>query len=311
LFRKILIKLHMHCRRARTGGGNVVNVMTKVNLVRRSSQLALALLIVLAGASPIFAAARADRVDCQGRAIGELQRLSGRGYAVYQALADKKQFLTWVSCDDIQTELSTGVHESVHILTQEKDAYPLMDGSLVPRPHEVSRFFAPRDIAKSLDAHDVYVQNYLGPNGASSKTDFMYLLDELNAYTHDLDTAVALVSLQRRDRDVDHRDGLAAVMSFVMRYVDTARRTQPASWQGLQRAEPRRAVQALWGQAETTLASSCGLPAFGLHDRDYVAYLCEKNNTGALAELLDRAPVCPTECLAPATTSSTAANPSR
>jgi hypothetical protein len=285
--------------------------MTKVNAIRRSSQVALALLIVVGNAQPVFAARRADRTDCQNRAIGDLQRLSSRGYAIYQALADKKQFLTWVGCDDIQTELSTGVHESVHVLTQEKDAYPLMDGSLLPRPHEVSRFFAPKDIAKSLDARDVYVQNYLGPNGASSKTDFMYLLDELNAYSHDLDAAVALVSLQRRDRDVDHRDGLAAVMTFVMRYVETARKTQPASWQGLQRPQPRQAVQALWSQAETTLAASCGLPAFGLHDRDYVAYLCEKNNAGALAELLDRAPVCPTECLAPATTSSTAANPSR
>jgi hypothetical protein len=295
----------------RTGGGNVVNVMTKVKTIRRCSQLAAALLIVLGSAPATFAAHRADHADCQRRAIGELQRLSKRGYAIYEALADKKQFLTWVSCDDIQTELSTGVHESVHILTQEKDAYPLMDGSLLPRPHEVSRFFAPKDIARSLDARDVYVQNYLGANGASSKSDFMYLLDELNAYSHDLDTAVALVSLQRRDLDIDHRDGLAAVMNFVMRYVDTARRTQPASWQGLQRPEPRRAVQALWSQAEAALASSCGLPAFGLHDRDYVAFLCEKNNAGALAALLGRAPACPTECLAPATTSSTAPTPSQ
>jgi hypothetical protein len=157
LFGKILIKLHVHCRRGATGGGNVVNVMTKVNVIRRFSQVALALLIVLGDAPPIFAARRADRADCQNRAIGELQRLSKRGYAIYQALADKQQFLTWVSCDDIQTELSTGVHESVHVLTQEKDAYPLMDGSLLPRPHEISRFFAPRDIAKSLDARDIYV----------------------------------------------------------------------------------------------------------------------------------------------------------
>ena len=121
----------------------------------------------------------------------------------------------------------------------------------------------------------------------------MYLLDELNAYSHDLDAAVALVPLQRRDRVVDHRDGLAAVMTFVMRYVDTAKKTQPATWQGLQHAEPKKAIQALWSQAENTLASSCGLPAFGLRDRDYIAYLCEKKNASALADLLDRAPMCP------------------
>jgi hypothetical protein len=285
--------------------------MTKVNVMRRSFQVALGLLIVLGNSQPIFAARRADRSDCHSRAIGELQRLSTRGYAIYEAMADKKQFLNWVTCDDIQTELSTGVHESVHVLTEEKDAYPLIAGGLVRRPHEASRFFPPRDIAKSFDARDAYVQNYLGPNGASSKGDFMYLLDELNAYSHDLDAAVALVPLQRRDREVDHRDGLAAVMTFVMSYVETARKVQPATWQGLQHSEPKKAVQALWSQAETTLASSCGLPAFGLHDRDYVAYLCEKKNAGALADLLGRAPVCPTDCLAPATTSSTSSNRSQ
>jgi len=283
----------------------------KVNVMRKPFQAALGLAIVLGNSQLIFAAPRGEPTACHGRAISDLQRLSAHGYAVYQAMADKKQFLTLVACDDIQTELSTGVHESVHVLTEMKDGYPLIGGGLVRRPHEVSRFFPPKDIAKSLDARDAYVQNYLGPNGASSKGDLMYLLDELNAYSHDLDAAVALVPLQRRDREVDHRDGLAAVMTFVMRYVDTAKNTQPATWQGLQHAEPKKAIQALWSQAENTLASSCGLPAFGLHDRDYIAYLCEKKNASALADLLDRAPMCPTDCLAPATTSSTSSNPSR
>jgi hypothetical protein len=273
--------------------------------MRKPLQTVLALLLVVGSAQPIFAARRVDRADCHDRAIGDLQRLSARGYAVYEAMADKNQFLTWVACDDVQTELSTGVHESVHILTEQKDAYLLIDGSLVRRPHEVSRFFPPRDMAKALDGNDAYVQNYLGANGASSKGDFMYLLDELNAYSHDLNTAVALVPLQRRDRDVDHRDGLAALMMFVMRYVDTAQKAQPATWQGLQRPEPKKAIQSLWHQAEATLVSSCGLPAFGLHDRDYIAYLCEKKNASALGELLDRAPVCPADCLVPTTTSST------
>jgi hypothetical protein len=94
-------------------------------------------------------------------------------------------------------------------------------------------------------------------------------------------------------------------MSFVMRYVDKAQKTQPATWQGLQHAEPRATIKALWGQAEKTLASSCGLPAFGMHDRDYISYLCDKKNAGALADLLERAPACPTECLAPGTAAST------
>jgi hypothetical protein len=279
--------------------------MLKVSVMRNCLLMALGLVIAFGTSPSISATRRGNLSDCHSRAIAELQRFSAHGYGIYQAMGDKRQFLNWITCDDVQTELSTAVHESVHLLTAERDAYPLIAGGLVRRPHDVSRFFPPRQIAKSLDARDVYVQSYLGPNGASSKDDFMYLLDELNAYSHDLDAAVALVPLQLRDREVDHRDGLAALMTFVMRYVDTAQKTQPATWQGLQHSEPKKAIQILWSQAETTLASSCGLPAFGLHDRDYIANLCEKKNAGALTELLERTPVCPTACLAPATTSST------
>jgi hypothetical protein len=269
--------------------------------MRKPFQIVVALLGTLVISQ---AASAAPRTDCQNKAVQNLERLSPRGYAIYQAMTDKSQFLTWLTCDDVQTGLSTGVHESVHVLTEERDAYPLIDGSAVPRPHEVSHFFAPAQIAKKFNASDAYVQNYLLPSGASSKDDFMYLLDELNAYSHDLNSAVKLVSLQRHDLQIDHRDGLAALMTFVMGYVDVARKKQPATWQGLLHPEPKRAVQALWAQAETTLASSCGLPEFGLKDREYVGFLCEQKNSSSLGELLGRAPVCPSACLTTTTASS-------
>jgi hypothetical protein len=271
--------------------------------VRVSFLTVLTLLAVFGSSQETFAAPRIDQIGCRPKAIHDLQELSPRGYAIYQEVKDKSQFFTWLTCDDVQTGLSTAVHESVHVLTEEQDAYPLIDGSSIRRPHEVSHFFAPAKIAGKFDAHDPYVQNYLSPSGASSKDDFMYLLDELNAYSHDLNSAVKLVSLQRHDRDIDRRDGLAAVMDFVMRYVDVAQKREPATWQGLLRPEPRRVVQTLWSQAETTLASSCGLPEFGLKDREYIGFICEQRNGGALAELLGRAPACPSECLSSTTAS--------
>jgi hypothetical protein len=255
---------------------------------------AVAALLVLTGGAQ--SASAAPRTDCRAQAIQDLQRLSPRGHAIYQAMADKKQFLTWVTCDDVHLGLATGVHESVHMLTEERDAFPLIDGGQVRRPHEVSRFFAPREIAKRFDSRDPYVQTYLRPGAASSANEFMCLLDELNAYSHDLHSAVRLVPLQRRDRQADHRDGLAALMTFVMGYVDAAEKTKPATWQGLLRPEPRQVVQTLWAQAETALSSSCGIPAFGAKDRQYVAYLCEPKNSSALAEVLGRAPICPSAC---------------
>lgn len=253
-----------------------------------------ALFVVLGSAQTALAA---SRTDCRAQAIQDLQRLSPRGHAIYQAMPNKKQFLTWVTCDDVHLGLATGVHESVHMLTEQRNAFPLIDGGEVPRPHEVSRFFAPREIAKRFDAKDPYVQTYLRPGAASSANDFMYLLDELNAYSHDLHSAVRLISLQRRDRQADHRDGLAALMTFVMGYVDAAEKTKPATWEGLMRPEPRRVVQTLWAQAETTLAASCGIPAFGAKDRQYAAYLCEPKNGSALGQVLGRAPICPSTCV--------------
>jgi hypothetical protein len=239
----------------------------------------------------------AARTDCQPQALRDLQRLSPDGHAVYQAMTDKKLFMVFLTCEDVQLGLSTAVHESVHILTSDKDAYPLIGGGAVRRPHEVSKFYAPKEIAKRFDRSDMYVQTYLRPGAASSADDFMYLLDELNAYSHDIHSAVKLVSLHKGGGQVPHRDGLSALMTFVMGYVDTARQQHPTTWQGLQRPEVKKVVQTLWSQAETALAASCGLPGFGSKDRTYVGFLCSRQNAGALGELLGRAPACASPCL--------------
>lgn len=249
------------------------------------------------------AASAAPRTDCQPQAIRDLQRLSPQGHAVYLAMKDKKLFLTFLTCGDVQLGLSTAVHESVHILTQEQDGFPLIAGGIIRRPHEIERYFAPKEIAKRFDRGDMFVQTYLRPGAASSADNFMFLLDELNAYSHDLNSAVKLVPLHRGDGQVAHRDGLAALMSFVMGYVDAARQQNPATWQGLQRPEPKKLIQTLWTQAETALASSCGIPRFGSKDRQYVGFICGQKNGAALAEVLGRAPVCPSTCLSGGTAS--------
>ncbi|ETR79082.1 hypothetical protein X566_11850 [Afipia sp. P52-10] len=264
---------------------------------------AVSALIATSAIQTASAAPQSGRTDCHAAALANLQRLAPRGYAIYEAVSDKKQFLHWLTCDDVQLGLATGVHETVHLLTEERDGYPLIDGSVVRRPHEVSKFFAPKEIAGKFKPQDIYVQTYLRPGGASSKDDLLYLLDELNAYSHDLNAAVSLVSLRRRDRDVDHRDGLAAMMTFVMSYAETAQKSQASTWQRLLRPGPKHVVQTLWKQAEGVLASSCGIPAFGKNDRDYIRFLCEPKNGAALSEVLGRAPACASECLAAPTAS--------
>jgi hypothetical protein len=250
-------------------------------------------------------AALAARTDCQPQALRDLERLSPQGYAVYQAISDKRHFLRFLTCDDVVLGLSTALHESVHLLTSEKDAYPLVDGGVAKRPSESLRFFPPREIASRFDGRDAYVQTYLRRGAASSADDFRFLLDELNAYTHDLNSSVRLVSLRRPEHgEVGHRDGLAALMSFVMSYADTARQSVPGTWENLQRPETKETVRTLWTQAEKALAASCGIPAFGRDDRKPIGFLCDQKNGAALADLLGRAPACPATCLGPGTASS-------
>lgn len=266
---------------------------------------AAALLFIALGASPSFAAPQAKQSGCHSQALSQLERLSPEGYAIYKAMSDKKQFLVWLTCDDIQLGLATSVHESVHVLTEEQDSFPLINGEKIRRPHQVAKFFAPKLSGKNFDSRDSYVQTYLRPGSATSAENFLYMLDELNAYSHDLNSAVKLVSLQRRDRQVDHRDGLTALMAFVVSYTDTAKKSQPATWQGLQAAATKQVVQTLWAQAETTLNASCDIPAFGRKDKDYIAFINEPKNNTAISELIGRAPTISDECSSPSVTSST------
>ena len=210
----------------------------------------MATVVALLGIASSSALAAA-RTDCQPQAIRDLERLSPAGHAVYLAMRDKKQFLTFLTCEDVQLGLSTAVHESVHILTEQLNAYPLIGGGSVPRQHMVSRFYPPREIAYKFNQHDNYVQTYLRRGAASSADDLMYLLDELNAYSHDLASATKLVDLHKRDGQVDHRAGLAALMAFLMQYVDVARERKTPTWEGLQRAEVKSLI------APRRLADEC------------------------------------------------------
>lgn len=237
--------------------------------------------------------------DCRPGAIERLRTSSPGGFSIYQAIKDKKFFVSWISCDEAQFGLPTAVHESVHYLTAELDAFPLVHGGHLKRPHEASAFFAPSLIAGQFKPND-FVTTYLQPGSASSSTDFLYLLDELNAYTHDLDTAVSLSRSRRtaeQGYEVDHRDGLAALMAFVALYVERAERSERATWTGLLEPDVARTVSSLWGQAEQVMASSCGIPNFGTEDKSLIRQFCQNGPQASLKRIIGRPPVCPTACL--------------
>jgi hypothetical protein len=233
--------------------------------------------------------------DCRQSSLEKLKALAPDSYLIYADIKDKKFFLSWINCDDLQLGLSTAVHESVHHLTEDHDAFPLLDGHQLPRPHQVSKFFAPSAIAGKFGRNDMFAFTYLHPGRASSASDFLYLLDEMNAYTHDLNAAISLNKLRPADQFVAHRDGLAALMAFVAVYAQTAEESQPATWAGLQKLVPE--MSELWTQAETILEASCRVPDFGSQDQISIRQFCGAKPQASLRKLLGRTPVCPVQCL--------------
>ena len=243
--------------------------------------------------------------DCWPSGLQHLRAAAPDGYAIYLQVEDPAFFKGWIRCDDAQYDLATAVHESTHFVTSATDAFPLVGGGAIKLPHEVSAFYPPARIAKRFRPDD-FTTIYLRLGKASSSTDFLFLLDELNAYTHDLNAAVDLKDLKSADQTVDHRDGLAALMAFVAVYAETAQASEPETWRGLRSPQVASVVAGLWSQAERVMQSSCGIPDFGTKDKTYIARYCTTTARSALEPILGRAPICPTACLQPTEIATTA-----
>ena len=233
---------------------------------------------------------------CHVPALEQLSRLAPEGYQVYRKAKDKKFFMSWISCDNVQLGLTTAVHETVHMITEEENAYPLIDGRRLPRVPERRPLFPPKLAAGSFDPASTYVETYMKPGAATSAEEFGYLLNELNAYTHDLHAAVQLKSLSVPGQSVHHRDGLAALMAFVAAYTEKARTHHPDTWRELQRPDLRRTVATLWAQSEEVMGNSCRTPDYGFEAPVFLEHFCRATIHHALGALLGRPPRCPVSC---------------
>ena len=243
------------------------------------------------------AGANSRNAHCREEALEQLKRYSDTGYRIYERLDDKKMFTTWILCDERQRGLTTAVHEAVHMLTEQLDAYPLVDGGQIARIAMTEKFVRPGRIAGQFKQSDDFVRTYLLPGGASSADDFTYLLDEFNSYIHDLNTAIQTQSMAPRDAYLGHRDGMSAMMSFLMAYVALAEKDDPRTWAGLHRPDVKHLVSTLWSDAEKTIEKSCKVPRYAVDDQAFLRHVCSPSNGRALGHLLGRAPRCPKACL--------------
>lgn len=242
-------------------------------------------------------AAPSRNAHCREEALGQLKHYSATGYRIYERLTDKKMFTAWILCGDRQRGLTTAVHEAVHMLTEQLDAFPLVDGGQIARIPVLERFAKPGRIAGQFKASDDFVKTYLLPGGASSADDFTYLLDEFNSYIHDLNTAVQTYPIAPRGARLGHRDGMSAMMTFLMAYVAFVEKEEPRTWASLHRPDVKHLVTTLWSDAERTIEKSCAVPRYAVDDQSFLRHICSPANGRALGHLLGRAPRCPSACL--------------
>lgn len=244
-----------------------------------------------------IAGGQARNAHCREEALEQLKRYSASGYRIYERLDDKRMFTTWILCDERQRGLTTAVHEAVHMLTEQLDAFPLIDGGQIARIPALETFAKPGRIAGQFKQSDDFVRTYLLPGGASSADDFTYLVDEFNSYIHDLNTAIQTQAMAPRDSYLGHRDGMSAMMSFLMAYVALAEKEDPRTWAGLHRPDVKHLVTTLWSDAERTIEKSCKVPRYAVDDQAFLRHICSSANGRALGHLLGRAPRCPKACL--------------
>jgi len=242
-------------------------------------------------------AGNSANAHCREESLEQLKRYSDTGYRIYERLDDKRMFTTWILCDERQRGLTTAVHEAVHMLTEQLDAFPLVDGGQIARIPLTEKFMKPGRIAGQFKQSDDFVRTYLLPGGASSADDFTYLLDEFNSYIHDLNTAIQTQNMAPRDAYLGHRDGMSAMMSFLMAYVTLAEKDDARTWAGLHRADVKHLVSTLWSDAERTIEKSCKVPRYAVDDQAFLRHVCAPANGRALGHLLGRAPRCPKACL--------------
>lgn len=230
------------------------------------------------------------------KALGWLKQDDPDGYKVY--LADSKGFLDpvwWTDCaDNLVDALVVALHETVHGLNDHRGYY-LIGGARVPYAND-HNLFAPSTIATEF-APDGFTDLYLKkiPGSDSSATLFSVLLDELDAYTHGLNTEN---KLHQYSSALQWRNGAAAMMAYVKIYLHRARTRYPKAWKSIQSESVALPLRTLWAQAETALLKSCQLrsPQFR-EDTQYLKKLCDTKSHAALAAILGRPPACPQACL--------------
>jgi len=213
----------------------------------------------------------------QGQLRTTLSELLARRYEPGEAFIDAQsddELTGWFSRPDsfpvVFRESRTAVHEGSHLwgferLTADTYAYRIVDDSLILetlRVDSVGRGIV-RDVHPDL-GNDLYAEVYLEWTGDQ---DFHTLLDELNAYVHDL----AAAHCTRDSLGLAQTSARRAVFTFqfyVEAYLGQARRHHPDSYDALvSDLDTRSAILTVWDRADEWLDRTEGVDAVSLSEQ--------------------------------------------
>ena len=187
---------------------------------------------------------------------------------VFDELNDKKDFSVWFTNepDMLRGDITTAIHESVHMIRANTGKYILIEGGWVDAPEKDDILVvAPSKIVhpalKNSYSGDSFLETYMteGEEASSSADYFSYLLDEFNAYCHDLNVFAKLETLPINSTP---RDGLVAFMLFTLVYLDGAK--------PLLSDAQKKALVSIWEQAERVLDETSHIKHISYHADKYL-----------------------------------------
>lgn len=239
--------------------------------------------------------------SCLNDALALLQKRDANGYRIYQLSKDPDAFSFWLSCSDgkpLHSKLPAAVHETLHKVDGELEqngargrAHFYLLGGRVISVARHTQLFERAQVAALLTDEEKrthYFRPYL--TGVSGKQKLDSLLEEFNAYTHDLSTSVTLVDLKAATLRSSNRDGVLTFMYYLELYLKQARTNFAGAWQVLvSDRDYVEAIRALWANAEVALARACPHAQLGVSDSFLARKVYSASNLEAINELFKQA----------------------
>lgn len=241
------------------------------------------------------------KLFCHDSYLSFLKEKSEEGYRVYDIRKDIPGhisfFFFWIKCDKNSKilEIATAVHETVHKLTDDFDAYPQINGTMLKRIPETEKMMPIYKIRSKIRPYvaDMIYETYLTKksNTTDSASDMTLFFDEFNAFTYDV---YVVSQLSKKNLNYSARDGLPMFMVAFIEYIKHVKKFEPNTWKLLNQENSKNLIQTLWNQAVMVFNIACKYP-HGLDDIKAIKYLQNRNNVMILKDILNESPSISTE----------------